>query len=161
MTVVPPQISDSVADRSRLPVLFLVTLIVGGCLFILRPFLTPIIWAAILAYVSWPVYRRVRKPYSRFKNATALGMTVLLTCTLIVPVLWLTYLVSVELTNAYQSLASTLAQKPVQLPGFVRHIPWWGDQVQQLLDRLPGEPAALSRQITAWIQSRSSQVTVA
>jgi len=159
MTVAPPPVSNSVADPSRVPILVLVTVIVGGCLFILWPFLTPITWAAILAYVSWPIYRTIRKPCIRFKNTTAFGMTLLLTCTLIVPVLWLTYLVSGELTSVYQSLASNLAQKPVALPQVVRNIPWLGDQIQQLLDQVPGEPAALSRQITGWLQARSSQIT--
>jgi len=56
-------------------------------------------------------------------------------------------------------LAATLAQKPVVLPDLVRNIPWLGDQVQQLLDELSGEPAALGRQITSWFQARSSQIT--
>jgi predicted PurR-regulated permease PerM len=86
-------------------------------------------------------------------------MTAVLTCTLIVPVLWLTYLVSAELISSYRLLASTLAQKPVVLPEFVQHIPWLGDRIQQLLDELSGEPAALGRQITVWLQARSSQVT--
>ena len=31
-----------------------------GAYVVLEPFLVPIAWAAILAYVTWPIYRRVR-----------------------------------------------------------------------------------------------------
>jgi predicted PurR-regulated permease PerM len=34
-------------------------LVLGGFL-VLQPFLVPVAWAAILAYTTWPVYRRIR-----------------------------------------------------------------------------------------------------
>ena len=37
------------------------------CLLILWPFVTPIVWAAILAYASWPLYRRLRHLHPRRK----------------------------------------------------------------------------------------------
>ena len=44
--------------------LLLAILLVGLallCLMILAPFIAPIVWAAILAYASWPLYRRLRR----------------------------------------------------------------------------------------------------
>jgi predicted PurR-regulated permease PerM len=146
-------------DRSQLPFLILVILIACACLAILRPFLSPITWAAILAYVSWPAYKAVRRPFGRFKNATAFGMTVLLTCALIVPVLWLSVLISGELVYIYRLAAANLVEKPLVLPEFLRRIPWLAGQAQQLIDQLSSEPAALNKQITAWIQSWAGQIT--
>jgi predicted PurR-regulated permease PerM len=46
-------------DLRLLPLVILPFGIGFACLAILRPFLALITWAAILAYVSWPLYRRV------------------------------------------------------------------------------------------------------
>src|SRR5579883_2573779 len=63
------------------------------CLWVLAPFLASIAWATILAYVSWPAYRLVRKPFGRSATAAALSMIFLVTCLLVVPLLWLLTLV--------------------------------------------------------------------
>ena len=145
-------------DLRRLPLVIL-TLAVGfACLAILKPFLALITWAAILAYVSWPLYRLARRPFGRFENAAAFSMTLLLTCAVILPVLWLLILVSEELIADYRSLAAYLARTPIVLPEFIRGIPWIGEQVQQQMDRLSGEPAALGQRMAGWVQSWSSEI---
>jgi predicted PurR-regulated permease PerM len=146
-------------DLRRFPLVILVILIGGACLVILRPFLAPITWAAILAYVSWPLYRLVRRPFGHLQNAPAFCMTVLLTCAVILPILWLSLLVSNELISAYRSVAAYLAETPMILPEFIRGIPWLGAQAQQQIDHLSGEPAALGNQIAGWIQSSASEIT--
>src|SRR5579863_6983391 len=47
------------------------------CLLVLQPFLSPILWAAILAYVTWPLYRRLRIPFRSFGTTAACVMTLL------------------------------------------------------------------------------------
>ena len=134
-------------------------LLVGcACLVILRPFLALITWAAILAYGSWPLYRIIRRPFGRFHSAAAFVMTVLLTCAVILPLLWLSILVSNELIYAYRSVVAYLADQPLVLPDFMRRIPWFGEQVQRQVDRFSGGPAVLGRQIAAWIQTWSGEI---
>lgn len=146
-------------DLRRFALVILVILIGGACLAILRPLLALITWAAILAYVSWPLYRVVRRPFGRLQNAAAFCMTVLLTCAVILPVLWLSVLISGELISAYRTFAAYLDEKPTILPAFIHAIPWLGDQAQQQIDHLSGEPAALSKEIAGWIQSWASEIT--
>jgi predicted PurR-regulated permease PerM len=146
-------------DLRRFALGVLVFFIGCACLAILRPFLASITWAAILAYGSWPLYRVVHRRFGRFQNSAALCMTVLLTCAVILPILWLSVLVSNELIYAYRSMAAYLAEKPAILPDFIHRIPWLGEQAQQQIDRLSGGPAVLSGQIVAWIQSWASEIT--
>src|SRR3974377_908089 len=82
------------------------------CLLILWPFVTPIVWAGILAYASWPLYRHLRRWMHHMQTLSALTMTLLLGCAVIVPVLWIMVLVQRELINAYQMLSRYLAQGP-------------------------------------------------
>jgi predicted PurR-regulated permease PerM len=46
---------------NRFPLMLLLTALLIACLAILWPFLSAITWAAILAYVSWPLYRVLRR----------------------------------------------------------------------------------------------------
>ena len=57
------------------------------CLMILAPFITPIVWAAILAYASWPLYRRLRRLLHGYRTVAALLMTLILGCAVVLPVL--------------------------------------------------------------------------
>ena len=146
-------------DLRRWALVVLGILIGCVCLAILRPFLSSITWAAILAYVSWPLYRVVRRPFNRYQNAAAFCMTLLLTCAVILPILWLSILISSELVYAYRSLTAYVGEKPTVLPQFIRGIPWFGEQLQLQIDHFSGEPAALSKQIAGWIQSWGSEIT--
>jgi predicted PurR-regulated permease PerM len=77
----------------------------------------------------------------------------------ILPILWLSILVSNELIYAYRSLAVYLAEKPAILPDFIHRIPWLGEQAQRQIDQLSGGPAVLSNQIAGWIQTWASEIT--
>jgi len=93
--------------------LLLALLLVGMaalCGLILEPFITPIVWAAILAYASWPLYRRLRRLLHGYRTVAALLMTLLLAGAVIVPVLWILVLVQGELISAYQAITKYLAQ---------------------------------------------------
>lgn len=58
------------------------------CFWVLMPFLAPIAWAAIVAYASWPVYRRARTPLGKLNTTAASLMTLLVACAVVLPVLW-------------------------------------------------------------------------
>ena len=146
-------------DLRRFALVILILFVGFACLAILRPFLASIAWAAILAYGSWPLYRLIHRPFGRFQNSAAFCMTVLLTCAVILPILWLSILLSSELIYAYRALAEYLAEKPMVLPDFIRGIPWLGEQAQQLIDQLSGGPAAFGRQAAGWIQTWASEIT--
>lgn len=130
------------------PLLLGILVVVVGiaCLDVLIPFLAAITWAAILAYTSWPLYRRVRKLFGSFTTVAASLMTLLLTCAVVIPVLWMLVLVGEELIAAYRAFAQLLADTPNTLPGFIQRIPWLGESLQQQIDRYSGEPVALVRQ---------------
>jgi predicted PurR-regulated permease PerM len=159
MFMLTPEWSTAKFDVRRFALIVLVILVGGACVAILLPFLSLITWAAILAYVSWPLYRVVRRPFGRFQNTAAFCMTLLLTCAVILPAFWLTVLVSNELIAAYRSLSAYLAETPAILPKFVQSIPWIGEQAQRWLDLLSGEPAVLGKQMASWLQSWSSELT--
>jgi predicted PurR-regulated permease PerM len=78
---------DNDLTRTILAILFIAALI-GGSLWILKPFLPAIIWAAMLAIATWPLLRSLQ---SKLWNSRALAVAVITTAILVIFVLpfWL------------------------------------------------------------------------
>lgn len=129
-----------------------------GCWSVLSPFSSAILWAAILAYASWPLYRRLRAPFGRYTTFAAGSMTLLITCLVILPLLWLGTLITHELTLAYRNLPAFLAQTSHSLPAFLGDIPWLGEQLQRALDRFAADPSTLGGEALKWVQAWSSEL---
>ncbi len=144
--------STSVPQSRRFLLALLLGLLAAVCFLLLRPFLAPVVWASGLAYASWPIYRVVRTPLRRFNTSAALLMTLIATCAVVVPVLWLAFLVEGELVDAYRALTSFLARGPHTLPAAVRDIPWLGNALQEQLNRYSSDPEELVREAVSWIQ---------
>jgi len=128
------------------------------CLWVLKPFLAPIAWAAILAYASWPVYRRVLGAARKPNMLAALLMTVFVTCLVVVPLLWLLVLVQEEVISASRQLAAFLSHGPHALPSAVRDLPWIGEKLQSELDQYSADPLALQREVTRWLQNSAGHL---
>jgi predicted PurR-regulated permease PerM len=141
--------------------LLLAILLVGLallCLLILAPFITSIVWAAILAYASWPLYRRLRRMLHGYRTIAALLMTLILGCAVVLPVLWILVLVQGELITAYQALTRYLAQGPQAVPNFLARIPWLGQKIQETMNQYATDPSELTQRLSAWLLSWASQL---
>ena len=141
--------------------LLLALLLVGMaalCGVILTPFIAPIVWASILAYASWPLFRRLRRMLHGYRTLAALLMTLLLGGAVIVPVLWILVLVQGELVAAYQAITRYLAQGPQAVPNFLTRIPWVGDKIRETLQGYATDPSELTQQLSSWLLGWSSQL---
>ena len=137
-------------------------LLLGGLLLlgytVLHLFLAPLAWAGILAFTTWPMYLRVRAAARGWSNMAALVMTLVLSAAFVFPVLLLIILLRVELTAAYAAVAAYLAEGPHPLPELVARLPWLGDWLQQLLNDISGDPAALRAQVAQWAEERIDEL---
>ena len=50
-------------------------LLLGGCLLVLRPFISALLWAAVLCFTSWPIYRRLLRLLGNRRTLAALTMS--------------------------------------------------------------------------------------
>lgn len=127
-----------------------VVLVLGGLLLlsylVLQPFLVPVIWALILAYVTWPVYAYLRRKMRGQATLSALIMTLLLTAAFVLPVLLLVNMMHTEVARAYDEVMRYLATKP-RLPSAVANVPWLGEALQNFIDRVGADPAAIKAEI--------------
>jgi predicted PurR-regulated permease PerM len=146
---------ESTSAKWGRPLLLSILLVGLGllCLLILWPFVTPIVWAALLAFASWPLYRKLRQRLHHWHTIPALLMTLLLGCAVIVPMLWILVLVQHELIVAYQALSRYLAEGPHTLPAFVTNIPYLGQQLQDFTDRYQADPTEVTQALSAYTLS--------
>lgn len=139
-----------------------VVVLLGGLLFlswqVLAPFLVPVAWAAILAYVTWPLHRRLMGLMPGWPNLSALLATLLLTLALVLPVIWTIATLRHELTVAYGEVTGRLSQGPLAAPDFVRSLPWLGDWLQGFLDRVSGDREGLRGELARLVEPWLGQV---
>jgi predicted PurR-regulated permease PerM len=131
--------------RNVLAVLFIVALI-GSSIWILRPFLGAIVWAATIVVATWPLMIRIQARLwgKRFLAVTV--MTLLLLCVLVVP---LTFAIGTIVSNVDEialwakSLASFKTPSP---PEWVVNLPFVGAKAVELWERVA---AAGIQEVTA------------
>src|SRR5512147_1472297 len=78
---VPPQ-SSRIDQVLTLAVL---AMLIVGVYFVLRPFMTALVWAAILCTTTWPLYQRLRASFGGRDALAALAMVLLLALLMLAP----------------------------------------------------------------------------
>ncbi len=116
-----------------LPVLLL-GLLALGCLVVLRPFLTAALWAAILAYSTWPAYRYLHQLFgSRSWAATA--MTAVVAAVIIFPAVMVGSELVENSAPVIRSVQDFFSEGPLTAPSWIGRIPIIGpDLVQYIAD---------------------------
>ena len=131
--------------------LILLGVIAGLGLVVVKPFLAPIAWAAILAYVTSPCYRRVLRLFNDRPSLAATVATLLLIVVLVLPVSLLLIRMQNELADAYRELSTRFAEKPVVLPAVIARIPILGSALDEALTRL-NDPELRKQQVNEWLE---------
>ena len=149
------QVAEKIARRVILGILL------GGLLVlsyaVLQPFIVPVAWAGIIAYATWPLYRRLRASMRRYPTLAALLMTLMLTAALVLPALWLASLLRTELGTAISTVTGAIRAGTLALPDFIRNLPWAGDALHRLLEQLTGDPENFGTQMNTWVRQGLDQ----
>lgn len=129
------------------------TTLAAGTFLVLRPFLVPIAWAALIALMTWPLFRRARDA-TRRPTLTAALFTGVIFLTLGVPLTILLANLGSEATRLVAGVQAWIAQG-APLPGWVTEQQWLMERVQryQRVDVL--DPGV----IAGWVQSYGAAVS--
>jgi predicted PurR-regulated permease PerM len=102
-----------------------------GCGFVLRPFLSAILWAAILCFATWPLHELFLKWLRGRRNLAAGLMTAVLSLVLIIPflVVGFTFTDSVRAGMEWVDVQQT--EGWTGPPPWVEHIPVIGDGISK------------------------------
>lgn len=125
---------------------------------VLQPFLVPTIWAAILAYVTWPLHIRICRIIRRRQTLAALVTTLLVALLIVVPIVWLLFTMQTEAMKAYREVQNLLATRP-ELPKVLRDLPFVGVWLMERWAALIADPESLKTGVQQWISSSADEVS--
>lgn len=124
---------------------------------VLQLFLVPVAWAIILVYVTWPVHWHLCRWLGHRAGLSATLMTLFLTLTFGLPLLWVVLMLHSEVPAAHRNLVVFLSQGADALPRDVAHLPWLGPELERLLELSAEDPATLRAQVLEWIAPWADQ----
>ncbi len=146
--------SDSATQRRvQLAVQALIAFV---ALVVLRPFLLPAAWAAILAFATWPVYYRLERRLRRPALAATV-MTVSLVLLVLIPLILVLALLAFEVQRTLPEFRQTLAHSVDAFPSALRRVPLVGEYVAERVARFLADPSMRQQ----WLGERLGGVTSA
>jgi predicted PurR-regulated permease PerM len=153
--------------RTTLAVLF-ICLLIAACFLVMRPFLSPLLWAAMIVIATWPNFLRLQSRLWGKRWLAVLVATVVLLLFLIVPVCLAVVTIlnrSDEIVGWFKSL-STVKIPPS--PGWIQSIPLVGRAAAERWQHLAAiSPQELSKLVSpyattlvAWFVGQAGNLTL-
>ena len=119
----------------------------AGCLVVLRPFVSAILWAAVLTYTTWPLMLRFEGWMKGRRTLAASAMTILIAIVLVLPFvvagITLTGNVS-RLEDLFRVLQGGL---PAEAPAWVHSLPTVGPAVERAWPEFAQDTGWLSEEL--------------
>lgn len=125
---------------------------------VLASFIVPVVWAVIIAYVTWPSNARLRVALRGRTSAAALLMTIAITAAVIVPIIWFVLMLRTEVIGAYEHVAALLAAGQLRVPDGLLRLPVVGDWLHETADRMARDPSNLSTEIKQLVDRSSGEI---
>jgi predicted PurR-regulated permease PerM len=113
-----------------------IVFLVIGCLYVLRPFLAGILFAAAIAISSWPLYQRLLDRLKGRRTLAAAVMTVSLILVILVPLSLVTWNIADSATHFYHGARDALESGGFEPPAWLRGLPVVGDAVDSYLRQI-------------------------
>jgi len=120
-------------NYTRIATVVLLTL---GCLYVLKPFLPAILFAAAVVISSWPLYLRLLRAMRGRRSLAALTMTLSLTLLVIIPLAIVAYNLADDVATTFGQLRYSIEHGALVPPGWIRDLPFVGGTLDVYLREL-------------------------
>ena len=113
-----------------------IALLTIGCLYVLRPFMAAILFAACIVMSSWPVYTRVLSNMHGRRTLAALSLTMTLVLLIVLPITLVAYNLADDIGRFYDQLRVAVSSGHIEPPGWLRQIPVIGESIDAYVRQL-------------------------
>lgn len=137
----------------RLLALTLLVFLAILCFKVVRFFIAPALWGAILAYVTFPIYTFFHQKVKFSPNFSALIMTVTISLLIGIPLVVGAFFLQHEAVSFYGTLIHRIQAGYVDLPDSIKNLPVIGQQIKDALWEINKDPEETMAAFKAWIQS--------
>jgi predicted PurR-regulated permease PerM len=100
-----------------------------GCTLVLWPFLSAILWAAVICFSTWPIYRLFERALGGYRALAAAAMTVLVVVVIVAPLAVLVTTLADNVSSLVAAITHVLEQGPPAPPDWVRGLPIAGESL--------------------------------
>lgn len=142
MSAERPEHPERFVNRQIISILFSCA-IIAGAFVVLSPFLLAIIWAAIIAVASWPLYLNIERRVKGNAGHAAMLTTIVISLALVGPMVMLIVFLTEDLITLTNFLIRADAQG-VPPPVWLSKLPWAGELLVKRWEQYLGQPDQLS-----------------
>lgn len=142
----------------QLVVLAALALVVLGCFFVLRPFLSALLWAVILTFSSWPAYRKLLVWVKNRRSLAAFLMTLAITTVLLVPLVVIVLTLAGDVKEFASVTIAWFRQGPPAPPAWIASIPLVGGEIIELWSAYSADSKQLLTALEQFVDPVSSSL---
>ncbi|WP_180057110.1 MULTISPECIES: AI-2E family transporter [unclassified Acinetobacter] len=119
---------------------------------VLKYFIVPVVWATIIAYMTWPLYQSVQRMCGPRPTLSATIMMILVTLVVGIPLTFAIFILQHEGRNLYYELQKQVFSGHLNVPDFIRDLPFVGKEISRSLREINEDPNSIINSISVWIQ---------
>jgi predicted PurR-regulated permease PerM len=123
-----------------------------GCLLIMWPFVTALLWAAVLSYSTWPFYRRVLKVLRGRRTMAALLLCLAMVLAVVLPLGMAGITLGENVTELKDATRRWLDQGPPAAPAWLAKVPLIGQPATASWNSLASDSAKLAEKAKTLIE---------
>ena len=133
-----------------------IALLLIGCLVVLWPFLSSILWAVVLSFTAWPIYQRILRATGGRRSWAALWMTLGTMVVLLLPFLLVGFSLADDVKRFTASAQQWIEIGPPAAPAWLARVPLVGGSLSATWSTFAGDSKALVQQLKQFIEPASS-----
>lgn len=137
----------------RLLAITLLAALLALCFQVVQFFIVPAIWAAILAYVTFPIYNFFYEKVKLSSNVSAAIMTAGITLMIGVPLVVGIFVLQQEALTLMSTLVHRIKAGYLDVPEAIKQLPLIGQPIKDMLGQINKNPEGAFEAVRAWIQS--------
>jgi predicted PurR-regulated permease PerM len=133
-------------------------LLVLGCLWVVRPFVSSLLWAGVLCFSAWPAYRWLLARMPRRRTLAAALMTLSLLLVFLLPFVVAGISLADDVKNLATATQKWLENGPPDAPGWLDKIPVIGPQATAYWQSLAGDSQKLMEEVKRLVEPVSASL---
>jgi predicted PurR-regulated permease PerM len=130
--------------------------LLAGCLIVLRPFISALLWAAVLSFSAWPIYRRLLRLLGNRRTLVAVLMTAAMLVVILVPFVVVGTTLADNVKDLTDAVRRWIQEGPPAPPAWLARVPGIGQQATDHWRSLAADSAKLWTQAQHFIEPVSS-----
>ncbi|HDS1734512.1 MULTISPECIES: AI-2E family transporter [Pseudomonas] len=153
------------ANNDRLLVQILLLALLGAGLWVMAPFISALLWGAILAFASWPLMRLLTRVLGGRETMAAALLTIVWILVVALPLVWLGFNLADHIRDATAFIRDIQVDGLPDAPSWLGSVPLVGERLVAWWDSVDQQGAALLAsvkpylgQVGNWLLARSAQI---